>query len=236
MIAADQRRLDIARQQRVHADAVRRVFDGEAARQRRHRALGRRIDRHLPRVLARHDRGEIDHRGVARRLQQVEGLARAAHRAVEIGLPHPVPRLVGEMAEVRPLAHARIVDQHVEPAMRFADRLHQRLDLSGVGDIDLVRGRGAIRHDDRFGHLFRRLAVAVGHHHERALAREGLGDGPADPCPAARHQRDLVLKPPHLTPPPASAPPICGASSPVPRRRSDAAPWSRRTAPWSRRA
>ena len=236
MIAADQRRLDIARQQRVHADAVRRVFDREAARQRRHRALGRRIDRHLPGVLGRHDRGEIDHRGVARGLQQVESLARAAHRAVEIGLPHSVPRLVGEMAEVRPLADARIVDQHVQPAMRFADRLHQRLDLRGVGDIDLVRGRGAVRLDDGFRHLFRRLPVAVGHHHERALAREGLGNGAADPGATARHQGDLVLKPPHLTPPPAPAPPICGASSPALRPRSDAAPWSCRAAPWSRRA
>src|SRR4029079_6575769 len=76
-------------------------------------------------------------RGVARSFQQIEGLARAAHRAVEIGVPHAVPRLVGDMAEVRPLADARIVDQHIQPAMRFADRLHQRFDLSGVGDIDL---------------------------------------------------------------------------------------------------
>ncbi len=54
----------------------------------------------------------------------------------------------------------------------------------GVGDIDLVRGRRAVRRDDGVGHLFRRLAVHIRHDHHRALAREGLGDGAADAGPA----------------------------------------------------
>ena len=187
-------------------------------------------------MFGRHDGGEIDDRGFARGLEQIESLARAAHGPVEIGLPHPVPGLVGEMAEVRPLAHAGVVDEHVEPAMRLADRAHERLHLRRVGHIDRVRAGRAVRLDDGAGDLGGGIRIEVGHDHDRALAREGERDGAADPRPRPGDQRDLVLKPPHLTPPPAPAAPICGASSRVPRPRSDEAAWWRRTAPWSRRA
>ena len=233
-VAADQRRLHIAGAERIHADAVRRIFDGETPRQRRHRALGRRIDRHLPRMLGGHHRGQIDDRGVARGFQQIEGLARAAHRAVDIGLPHFVPGCVVEMAEVAPLADAGIVHEHVEPAESIGDPLHQRLHLNRVGDVDRLGLSRAVVLDDGVGGLARRLAVAVGDHHVSAFAGKGLGDGAADAGAGTRDERDLVLKPPHLTPPWAPALPICAGASPAPRRRLDGAPWSRRTAPWSR--
>ena len=68
-----------------------------------------------------------------------------------------------------------------------------------------------------------------------ALIRGDVGSVKAatDAGAAACHQRDLVLKPPHLTPQSAQAAPIYGGASPALRQRSDVAPWCDRTGPWS---
>ena len=112
------------------------------------------------------------------------------------------------MAEVAPLADAGIVHEHIEPAECVGDPLHQRLHLNRVGDVDRLGLRRAIALDDGVGGLARRLAVAVCHHHVSAFAGKGFGDGTADAGAGARDERDLVLKPPHLTPPLVSALPI----------------------------
>src|SRR4026207_269005 len=134
------------------------------------------------------------------------------------------------MTEVRALAHAGVVDEarapahagsvaaHAEPALGFVDLGHQRLHLRGVGDIDLMRRCRAVILDDGLRDLLGRPAVPVGHNPPRALAREGFGDGAADPCPTASDERDLFLKPPHLIPLSARGLPTYGEPSPAPPR------------------
>ena len=112
------------------------------------------------------------------------------------------------MAEVAPLADAGIVHEHVEPAEFIGDPLHQRLHLNRVGDVDRLGLSRAVVLDDGVGGLARSLAVAVGDHHVSAFAGKGLGDGAANAGASARDERDLVFKPPHLTPPWAPALPI----------------------------
>ena len=84
--------------------------------------------------------------------------------------------------------------------MGLLDRTHQRFHLGGIGDVDRVGRRRAIGGDDRIGHRSRRLAVDIGDDNMGAFACERLADGAADTRAPARHQRDLVLKPPHRSP------------------------------------
>src|SRR5207244_2671052 len=101
--------------------------------------------------------------------------------------------------EGQKLVDAGVVDQDIEPAECLLRLGKQTLDLCRLREIGLhgdclapaVRNLG----NDAVGVRFARSIVD---NNGRALGRQMLGDGGADPLGRASHNRDFVLKLAHL--------------------------------------
>ena len=107
-----------------------------------HGALGGAVGGERAHAAMAHDRGEVDQRGAARRLQQREGVAGDAHHAVEVHLAEAYPVGIRHVAEVGAHVDAGVVDDHVEAAVRCSIARNMRGDVLAARDVD-GHGRGA---------------------------------------------------------------------------------------------
>ena len=107
------RRLDIARRDRVHANAARRVFDRERARQSHDRVLRDRVGEASRDDLESVGRGDIDDRSAARLDHSRQKCARAAPDAFEIDGHAAIPILIAHCERIAKHIDAGVVDEDV---------------------------------------------------------------------------------------------------------------------------
>ena len=114
----------------------------------------------------------------------------AVDHAPEVHAEDPLPVAMRGRLETAPQRDARVVAEHVHLAEGRDRAVGQRLDrreLRHVG-TDTERLAAAAPHG-RDG-LREGALVDIGDDHLRALAREALDHGAADPAPSTRHHRN----------------------------------------------
>src|SRR6478735_6683213 len=135
------RRVDPAGGDRVAADALLRVVEGDAFREHDDRALRSRVDRQERLRDEAVDRARVDERAPAAAQHVRDGVAAAVDRASDVHpdrpLHHGVARFVEDAREVDP----RVVEDRVEAAPSLDRRVRVRLDRPRVRDIGRDRER-----------------------------------------------------------------------------------------------
>jgi hypothetical protein len=124
--------------------------------------------------------------------------AQPEHR-VDVGPHHPVELLGRDVGEPAGLGHlvGRVVDEDVDAAELGDGRVDERLAGRLLDEVGRHQDGAAAGVLDEAGGLPRVvvLALEVGDHHVRTLAREGKGDRPADAGVATGDHRHLVEQP-----------------------------------------
>ena len=138
---------------------------------------------------------QVDDAPAALAAHMRHGVAGAAHIAHEFELQRGLPIRLRQAFEDAAGGGAGVVDQDVEPAEMRDRAVDERLGVLRLGQIGgdrqgflagalLDRGRGVVEP----------LLVARADRHLAALARQGLGDRPADADAAPRDRRDLAVQ------------------------------------------
>ena len=108
-------RLDIARSDGIHVEAVPRPFVGQRLGQPCHTVLGRRIGRNPDAALKRQQRGDVDDRagGLPRHHGAGKGLRGEEHR-FQVQVDHRVPVILGKLHRIGAADDACVVHQNVD--------------------------------------------------------------------------------------------------------------------------
>ena len=197
--------VDVARRAAVDSDAERREVErerahhgvdralggavGGAAADRAHGGVGREEDDDAARFL-------LHEEAVARRLRHAEA-------ADDIRLEN-VPESFGihlqRPAVAEPLVRG-VVDEDVQPPRVAFDRVEQRRDLRGIGDVARLRNHAVQpARLDLGGSLGGGGFAQPAHVDLRPVAGEPLDEIEPRVSVAARHQDDLAVKPAHNLP------------------------------------
>ena len=186
---------------RVHADAVLGVLHRRRLGDRPHRALGC-VVAHMHSLLPDYaaDGRYVDDRAAARFFHRGDGVEHAEEYAFGVDVHKGVPPLgVQAFGAVR-AADARVVDQHIQPAVSLHGGVHRALPVRLAGDIQADERRLAARLGYLRLHLARLIFQDVGDNHLSALAREYPALLRAHAARAARNNRNLACQP-HSVPP-----------------------------------
>ncbi|SNQ50099.1 hypothetical protein FRACA_400032 [Frankia canadensis] len=103
-------------------------------------------------------------------------------------------RLLGELLQARERVDARVGEHHIQA---IAPLPYPLVEAIHVGrDTDVARHRGGVA--DLGGCLVQLGLAAAGDEHVRAVGRQPLRRGQADPGVAARHHSDLAVELSHF--------------------------------------
>src|SRR5918998_365164 len=188
----------------VYEDVLLDEFLGHGSCQGAHAALGGGVgDGARPSPVAGCDGGQVDDASRALALHHREDGPGAEKDAFEVYVHHAVPEVLGHLGERAALHEgARVVDEHVEPAVAVPYLPDHPLHLAGVRDVPPDEHRLAARGRDALGDLPRLvLARVVVDDHPASLLGERLRGGAAYAGAAARDPRDLFGKVHTLLPP-----------------------------------
>ena len=122
------------------------------------------------------------------------GLLHHVPGAVEIGVDHGLPALDRKVDRLLRKLPARVVDQHIQPALFLPHLPHQGFHLFRVADGHGLGHHGRPQLGEALfgdGQLFR---IAPANHHGCAQPREEIGDALADAAPRAGNQHHLSRK------------------------------------------
>src|SRR5262249_24349935 len=114
--------------------------------------------------------------------------------ALEIGLNHTVPRLLGQFMQPTMPRNASVVEGEIQSPPYAEGLAHEPLDPSRSADVALHEDRLAAILLDGVEGLLPSFDVDVGEHDPGALGREGYGAGAAQPTACARNDRHFVVK------------------------------------------
>ena len=126
-----------------------------------------------------HDRADVEDPPPARAHQRQQGHG-AGDGPGQVDAQHMLEALERQRVDPGHVEDRRVVDQDVQSAQAVADEVGQPRDRCLVGDVDLGRDDRLPRAADAQRLGGGRRPVDVGHHHDRALAGEPLGDREAD--------------------------------------------------------
>ncbi len=174
----EQRGVDRARAQGVHADALAGELHAQFAGHGEDAALGGRVgDLGGGRAHPRHEGRGVDDGAPALAAHVRDGGLAAQVDGGEVDLLDPLPGLQAGLQDgvVVGRGDAGVVEGDVDAAVGVVRRLEQRLDLLGVGDVDLDEEPA-----DLVGGGFAAGFVDVGADDLRALGGEAAGGGEAD--------------------------------------------------------
>ena len=182
------------RKHAVHAH-LRRKLEREALGHRDRPRFARGVQ---ARTRTNHDgadRGGDRDRAVRARTKEGDGCLRRVEQRLGVDVEDAVELAVLELHRVlEPVAHARVVDEHVESATPVGSELDEVAHLTGTRHID---GECASLVAQCFGLLLRGRGVDVGDHDERAFAREPARDVLADARACPGHDDRPALEPVH---------------------------------------
>ncbi|PAV67246.1 hypothetical protein WR25_02371 [Diploscapter pachys] len=166
----------VSRRQGVHANAMARQLQGHGAGQVRQAGLGRQIRGDGAGHPAGEDRGDVD-QAAALPCGNHAPRAFLGHRpgALEVGVEYAVPTAIIAVEQRLAVAHAGVVDQHIQGA----GGIEHPADIVPAGHIEgKGAGPAAAGLDGLDQGLQRRLAPG-GDQHLGAGGRQGLGKVPA---------------------------------------------------------
>jgi hypothetical protein len=183
------RRVDPARCDRVAADALLRVVEGDPLAEHDDRAFRGRVDRQEGLGDEAVDGAGVDQRAATTAEHVRDRVAAAVDTALDVDVERPVDDLVRDLVEDARDVDAGIVEYDVEAAPTLDGGVRVGLDLARVRD---VRRNGDGRVPDAGRRLLDRVPADVDAGHPGALLGEPDRRGPADPRARAGHDRHLA--------------------------------------------
>ena len=194
----EERRIDGAGTERVHADSPTGELDRDFPGERQDSSLGRRVrDLRGRRAHESHERRGVDDAAAAGAKERGDAVLAAEEDPLQVHAEHEVPRLlVGvEDRSVGVREHPRVVEEHVQLAIRLLGLRDHRADVVAPGDIGVDEMGAASRLFDLRDGLFPGVVRDFGNDDARPFAREEQRGLAPDPASGARDQSDPVLQP-----------------------------------------
>jgi lysophospholipase L1-like esterase len=187
---------DGAGTERVRAQSLLAVLDGERARQRQHAALRRGVGRR-PGMSGQGGRGGHVH-DVAARLQQVgKGVPAHQEGARQVDRQDAAPVLEGDLVAVAEPEDAGHVAQHVQPSEAGHRARHGRAHLLRVRDVGDFRLHVGAELPRQLGGLLQPGGLHVGQEEGGSLLAQALGGGAPDARGRAGDQHAAILETSH---------------------------------------
>ena len=194
--ACRHRRRGVADVDLTAGDSVRPAIEGDRLGEPGDGVLGRGVRRRVRAWRVGGDRTVVDDATTCRRLalHETDRLLRAQERAGEVHVDDSLPLREREVFERhRRCAHAGVVEQHIQPAEVVRDRVEQRGDRLGDGDIGGHGQRTSIAAGGvhQLRRLFQRFQPAAGEPDVEAVDGELDRHCPPDARSCTCHHRDL---------------------------------------------
>ena len=183
--------------QRVHADVLARVHDGELAGERQHRAFARRIGNlRRRRAEHRHERGGVDDRTAAGTAERRNPVLAPEKHTLRVHVHRQIPdRLVGRHRIVVAAVHdAGVVEQDVQLAEFPLGRRDHALGVCGPGDVGVDVDGAPARLRDCRDRVLACVVLDIDHDHGCAFSGEQQRRFPADTAAGARDERHLSVE------------------------------------------
>ena len=194
---AHQRRVDVARANRIDPDAVFGVFQGRRFGQADDAVLGRHIRRRAGGGNQPHNRGGVDDGPAALRQHLRQFRFHRQPDAFQIDAQHPVEirlRVVGGQRAARRAGNAGVVESAIQPSVGRHRLRHHRLRRRRVRHIGRHQDSLAAGLFDELHRFLAALGVHIGHRHPGALPGIDQAGRPPDAGTAAGYQGRLPLK------------------------------------------
>ena len=175
---------------------MRSFIQRKAACQTEQTAFSGRIRKRSRIRHARMNGGDIDDTARARFTHSWQDIARAKPRPFQINRKYRIPLRLGHLRRVEVGGHARIIDEHVDRAVRCENTRHGGLQLMGKRDVasDELRGSSSELRRELAAGSTAALAIPVKKGDMRALCAELLDYGFADALRATGYDGDLVFE------------------------------------------